>query len=505
MNKMRVLVVGLDGANIDLIKQWVQEGKLPTFKKLLSEGTYGNLESVVPTITIPAWNCMASGKNSGKIGVFSFIQKEYGTYDFRVYQLLNKKEECVWDILSDNGKTVQVINAPNVLYSYKINGIMIAGAICLSDDKLTYPDALKGELEKIGYKRDLGDIQTLWSMSDSDLQTVHKGITDSQVKAWYHFMEQKWDFGFFVLTELDRVQHAFWNRKDVLLNHYQNIDKNLKELLTKIDNDTVLLFTSDHGFGPNKRTFLVNEWLKNRGLLVPKKVLAVDLWKNTLRIQKYPSMVSVLRFAWKKLAFMRPLYLKISKDATRSPVDFTKSKAFSSATWGTIYINLKGREPNGIVPPEEYENLRTEIINELKKVPAKAYRCEELYKGEYMKTAPDIVIQIDHYVNSCSATIGYGKEFRERFGGHHDKYNGTFIAWGPGIKKNHEVTGAHLYDIAPTILHMYGIPVKRDMDGKVLTDIFEGEMAGREVQYQEVPEKIRIRNKVRELKALGKI
>ncbi|HTY52660.1 MAG TPA: alkaline phosphatase family protein [Methanomicrobiales archaeon] len=498
----RVLVIGLDGANIDLIRQWSQEGKLPAFRKLLDGGCHGPLESVIPTITIPAWNCMTSGKNSGKTGVFSFIQKAYGTYDFRVYQMLNRKEESVWDILSDAGKEVFVFNAPNVLYAYPINGWLVSGVICLSDDKLTWPPDLRKELEGLGYKRDIGDIQTLWSMNDAELQAIHRGITDSQCQVLLHFLEKKWDFGFFVLTELDRIQHAFWNQKDVLLASYQNIDRNLGLVLDKIGDDTTVFMFSDHGFGPNERTFLVNEWLANRGLLKTRQILTVKAAKTLLRIQKWPAVVSVLRTLWRQFSFMRPLYLKLARDTSRTPIQWDQTKAYSYATFGTIYLNVAGREPLGIVKPEDYERVRTEIIEGLKEVPAKAYRCEELYHGDFMASAPDIVVEIDDYVHSVSGVVGYGKIFRERFGGHHDRHNGTFIAWGPGIRKGATVQ-AKMFDVVPTLLHFFDLPLGRDLDGRVLREIFDGNVAARETRFMESAESERVRKRVRDLKARG--
>ena len=504
----KLLVIGLDGANLDLIKHWAHDGKLPTFERLMREGSYGNLESTIPTITIPAWNCMASGKNPGKIGCFSFVHKAYGTYDFRIYPSLVEKEKCIWDILSDYGKKNFVFNAPNVLYAYKINGYMVAGVLCISEEKLTYPKNLREELYKMDYKGDISSMETLWGLSDKKLSRKHKEITESQCKIIFHFLEKKWDFGFFVLTELDRVQHAFWNQKDVVLNHYQNIDMNLKRLLDRLnreDEETTILIVSDHGFGPNKRAFLINEWLVRRGLLEVKKIHTVEFIKTLLRIQKSPIIVKMLR-SLSKFAPFKPLYPRIAQSTARTPILWDKSKAFSYGTWGTIYINLKGREPQGIVKEEDYEQLRSDIIDGLKEIHVKAYRREELYHGQYLESAPDIILQIDDYVNSISGVVGYGKEFRERFGGHHRRNNGTFIARGPGIKENFEIY-AKIYDVAPTILHIFGIPIPRDMDGRVLKEIFKGELAMREIKYQDLGEKEnkRIKKRIKELKQRGKI
>lgn len=136
---MKVLIIGLDGATLDLIRPWARDGKLPTFEKLMRGGSYGNLESVTPTITIPAWNCLATGKNPGKIGCFSFVQKAPKSYDFRMYSSLAEKEKDIWDILSDYRYNVFVLNAPNILNAYKINGLMVAGCLCTSEERLTYP------------------------------------------------------------------------------------------------------------------------------------------------------------------------------------------------------------------------------------------------------------------------------------------------------------------------------------------------------------------------------
>ena len=132
------------------------------------------MESTIPTITIPAWNCLSTGKNPAKIGCFSFIQKAYRSYNFRVYQSLVEKEKDIWDILSEYGHKVFVFNVPNVLKAYKINGWMVAGVLCLSDKYLTYPENLREELYKMGYMRDISDIETLWGLSDGELSRKHK-------------------------------------------------------------------------------------------------------------------------------------------------------------------------------------------------------------------------------------------------------------------------------------------------------------------------------------------
>ena len=502
---MRVLVIGLDGATLDLIMPWAEEGKLPTFYKLMSEGSYGNLESVIPTLTIPAWNCFASGKNPGKIGCFSFVQKAYKSYNFQFPFSLVKKEKDIWDILSDYGKKVFVLNAPNVQYAYKINGCMVAGPLYISEERLTYPRSLREELYEMHYEKDITDPNTLLLLNDYEFSRKHKEITESQFNALFHFIEKKYDFGFAVFSELDRVQHKFWDRKKLILSHYQNIDRKLKDLLHKLEqkNDrTNIIIVSDHGFGPDKRIFLINEWLIRKRLLTIKKSFTLKFTKTLARIQKRTIITKMLR-SLSKYAFFKSLYLRIAQSSARTPIVWDATKAFSYAIFGQVYINLKGREPQGIVKKEEYELLRNKIIKELQEKSVKAFRREELYYGDYLELAPDIIIQTDDYVNSISAKVGYGKEFIEGFGGSH-RINGIFIAWGPDIKENLEIK-AKIYDVAPTILHMFGIPIPKDMDGRVLKEIFKGELAMREIKYQEIDERNRIKKKLGELRRRGTI
>ncbi|WP_456486925.1 alkaline phosphatase family protein [Candidatus Alkanophaga liquidiphilum] len=490
---MRVLVMGLDGACMDLIRRWGSEGRLPTFQELLEGGAHGDLESVVPTQTIPAWNCLATGKNPGKIGCFGFLQKAYGSYEFHLSAAMTRKERDVWDILCEHGKRVLVLNAPNVLYAYEVNGRMAAGPLYVSEDVLTYPSEFAETLRRLGYEQDINDLRVLLALGDHELSRRLSEITKRQFGAFLRMLDDDWDFGFVVLSELDRVQHRFWGKEDFILRHYQNIDRCLHDLLRRLDSETTLLIVSDHGFGPNERIFLVNEWLKRRGFLTPKSepllMRAIAPFRQPLsRLYSLP--------------LLRQILLKFSLRTAGTQISWEKTKAFSYGTWGPIYINLKGREPQGVVEASEYERLRDEIIKGLQELSVTAYRREELYSGGYLHLAPDIVVQTDDYVHGISSRIGYSKDFIKDSGGNHRKDNGTFIAWGPDIKMGFEVR-ARIYDVAPTILHIFGLPLPTDMDGRVLREIFEGELVTREIRYEKTREKVR--EQVRRLKRMKRL
>lgn len=498
---MKTLVIGIDGACMDLIKQYANEGKLPTFDKLMKEGSYGNLESVTPPLTIPAWNCIGSGKNPGKLGCFSFVQKDKDGYNFRIYSSQVKRETNMWDILSDQGKEIFIFNAPNIVTAYKINGVMVAGFLCPFEEKRTYPINLRDKLYRMGYDENKDGVEFI-VISDDERSKKLKDMTEKHCKIISHFIEGSWDFGFVVLTELDGIQHRFWKKKDLLLEHYQNMDRKLSEILDKlneIDDEINVIIVSDHGFGPNNRMFLVNEWLLHRGLLEVKKESTFMLVNTIIRLVKGPNILKIIRLLV-KIPILLPIYRRLYLNAVRTPLLWKKSKAFSYGNWGTIYIN------RDIVKEDEYEQLRNEIIGGLNKISVKAYRKEELYHGEYLEIAPDIIIQIDDYVNSVSGKVGYNKEFMEGFpqDGYHRKNNGTFIAWGPDIKKHFEID-ATIFDICPTILHIFGMPIPEDIDGRVLKEIFTGSMAMKEIKYKKVGESEKIIRRVNALKQFGGI
>ncbi|MCZ7355383.1 MAG: alkaline phosphatase family protein [Candidatus Methanoperedens sp.] len=501
------MVIGLDGATLDLIRPWAREGKLPMFQKLISESCCGNLESSRPPITIPAWNCLATGKNPGRIGCFSFIQKSSGSYDFRVYSKTVDKEEDIWDILSDNGSKVFILNAPNILSAYRINGHMVAGSLCTNEDRLTYPKELGEELRNLNYEMDMTDPDIFGSLNDKEFSRRHKEITEKHCKVLFKFLDKPWDFGFFVFTELDRVQHQFWDKKDILLSHYQNIDNKLRQIINKIEEGGEkpnIFIVSDHGFGPNKKAFLVNEFLINRGLLELKRTPILDIIRNLVSILRKPIILKMIT-PLLTISFIRPLYRNITRQTGRTPIRWERTQAFSYATWGTIYINLAGREPQGIVKEEDYEKLRDEIIDGLEKISVKAYRREEVYSGKYLNLAPDIILDTDDNINSITSKVGYGSEFVEWHGGSH-RLNGTFIVRGPDIKENFEIN-AKITDVAPTILHMLSMPVPKDMDGRILKEIFkvDSPIMEREIKYIDSDNREMIRKRIAALKRLDKI
>jgi predicted AlkP superfamily phosphohydrolase/phosphomutase len=173
-------------------------------------------------------------------------------------------------------------------------------------------------------------------------------------------------------------------------------------------------------------------------------------------------------------------YLLVKK---RLGIDWQKTQAYFYLTgwfWG-IRINLKGREPNGIVQPKEYDEVRNRIMEAMKltvdeeegiRVIERVYRREDIYSGAYTKDAPDIIFTLnpDYYISDRIGNDIFRKR-RDRGGFH--RWDGMFILHGPGIKKGERITGPHIMDVAPTILYLLGLPIPEGFDGKVLTGALE--------------------------------
>jgi len=179
-----------------------------------------------------------------------------------------------------------------------------------------------------------------------------------------------------------------------------------------------------------------------------------------------------------------------------SRIDMAKTEVYADETRSILWLNVKGRDPAGTVEPDQYERVRTQVIEALEElrdhetgepVVERAYRPEEIYHGNFVKDAPDIIVvwHNDEYRSRPSATSAHCAFMRkldldelERLerdaqANADHRMDGIVFLHGPGIKKGHETKGANIMDLAPTILHLFGLPIPEDMDGKLLDDALE--------------------------------
>lgn len=540
----KVIVIGLDGATFDLIKPWAEEGKLPTLKRLMDEGVHGTLTSTIPYATIPAWPSFFTGTNPGKHGFYDFFKEKNDGYELTVEILPSRavKQPTLWDILSRNGKKVGVINVPSTYPPTKINGFMITGLLTPPGARCTYPQEFQHELE-----REVGEYNTFFTQLSSKnvnpmMQDLEKTL-ESRVKATLYLKKKNLDFLMVVDNGTDRAEHALWrfidktnplynsndNEKygNPLLRYYQKVDEALKTMIGNLTDDTVLVIMSDHGQGPLRKFVNLNSFLIREGFMEiknsAKSKLRYFLFKHGFAPRNLYNVLRKLgieRYATSRVSAQKKLSLLNKIFFSTSDIDWSKTKVFASGVTGALTINVKGRQPQGIVKfGEEYEDLRYELINKLfqlkdpetgEKVVRNIYKREDIYHGPYLDEAPDIIATASEgYEFFGMYGFSFSKVIEPTFGnsGSH-RPNGIFMAVGKGIKKGVEIEGANIIDVAPTVLHIMGVAVPKNMDGKVLEEIFEedSDSARREIKYQRKDyERESAKEKIKQLKKFGKI
>ena len=524
MKKPRLLIVGLDAATFDLISPWIGEGKLPNLAALMKDGAWGRLASILPPITPPAWTSFMTGKNPGKHGIFHFLEARAGTYELTYLNGASRRAKTIWRMLSDAGYTVGTMNIPFTYPPEHLNGFQISGMDTPSEKSpFIYPPELRSELVNLLGRFQL-DLRYLGYMSTDPRREQVLAEMDKLDHQWlsaslYLMEKHPADAMMFTFMSIDTVQHHFWQYMDpthhlhnpaaverfgdAVLRVYQRLDDAVGQMLQKTSSDTSVLVVSDHGGGPTSdRVVYLNRYLAQLGLLHYRKDERSALKKLTQKVVRgsYTLLRSTLSSRQKSfLARTLPRLRKSFESAVTSfnQIDWTRTKAYCSevlASPPSIWINLRGVKPCGIVEQSEYEPLLKLISDKLKElkdprtdepVIKRVLRREEIFHGPYANEAADLILdwwETSHFSTSHSFPedmLDPAVEIRERrpstgseWGGTHRR-DGILIAHGKSFKKGAEIQGARLIDMAPTILYLMGQPVPEDMDGRVLEELFE--------------------------------
>ena len=514
----KVMVIGLDGATFDLIEPWAQAGHLPTFRRLMAEGAYGSLHSTIPPMTAPAWTSFMTGKNPGKHGLYDWIYRLGDNYGVSPVTAAHCQEPTLWSLLSNAGRRVCVINVPMTFPPTSVNGAMISGLPAPSTQvTITYPPDLLEEIEeKVGEYLLYPDPGQAYSDSgvDAFLDNLYRTAETRLRVLDYLRAGEGWDFCMLVLNGTDTVQHAMWKYMsadhpqhhpgkrekygDAILRYFQYVDEALDRIVTGLDDSTTLVIMSDHGFGPFHKFIHLNNWLRQQGWLQIKSTPWASVKSGLFGLGLTPMGVYNLLMRLGLGAFKREVVRGKGQGLLKKlflsfdDVDWQRTTAYSLGNVGQIYLNVRGREPQGCVEPgEPYEAMRNEIIECLRQlrdpetgeqVVEVVYRREEVYWGQKVEGAADIV-----FIPTRLEYFGFGEY---EFGSHEiiesvtrgisgtHRLNGVVMLWGAAASTGVHLRDAQILDLAPTILRIMGEPVPEDMDGQVLTQALSPEYAG---------------------------
>jgi predicted AlkP superfamily phosphohydrolase/phosphomutase len=626
--KPKVVLLGLDSCQMAWIIEWSNQGKLPTFKKLLSQGSYGEFENIFRGMSVDAWAAyntgvgpgqnnffgshpwtlydrtafqtsginrvfrqhtasvpfmlaeagvkvglcgtamswpperlkngfMMSGKGAPGLGdspefkgfvyftqarhrAASAMKARIGFADGKAATVIKMKElEIPLELTLNPGDTVTIayqevhltlrqgewskyvpIRFPNgrsaivkwkperinsaagdlQLYRYRLLQDPTAperhepidpffDGACVPTDRWTYPASLAKEVyDAVGYYRtpnlpfeyDYSSFTAYVQEEETLIEDCYDATREHHDIVLWLMKNKPWDFFWFSNMPYDRLNHnmtriegnpdwspeydAKYGGGKVMLEFTQFIDKELGRILKQLPKDAYFMIISDHGWGPVKKNFEPNSWLLEKGFLHVKP--EVEGKKRTY---------------------------------DTDDIDWSRTKAYSGWNPG-IFVNLKGREPNGIVEYSEYEKLRDILIAELKtlKDPEGAQythiadRVENIYKGDYGFYAGDV--QFCGYRDSSGIKVpgkkndgayqidfgGFGREGqiwddpRRHFTAYHGNALTSFIAVGPGIKKFNDVSEkGHMMNVMPTIMHLYGLVPPPNFEGRIMYEIFE--------------------------------
>ena len=489
-------MLGIDGATFSILDPMFAEGHMPNLKRLLDRGASGVLTSTIPPYTPPGWTSIFTGVNPGKHGIFGFtlgnVQRDDG-----LVRLDRVKSPAIWNAVNAQSELIGLFNVPMTFPPPVVDGFAVSGMLTpegggKTPETFTYPQSLAQTIaDKIGdYEIDIEvNYDQDWRSTDI-IERLSRNL-DRKRAAMQLLLEEHDDVRllFPVFEAPDRVMHVHYKYIDPRCEHYDRpeaapirarvwsffdeMDDAIGDLVEWAGDDGFVVTMSDHGFGPKDKSVNINLALREWGLL---SLAGAGSMSKSAGLRK------LARRAKKTLP---KSVFRVAKGVAQGTIDWSKTKAFSAPIpQQGIYINLEGREPNGVVDSSDYDSVCDEVAGRLselvdpddgKPVVDRVYRRDEVLWGPMSPTAPDLFPVCRAYSYELSDGL-YSPtildDYRELPRGFH-AIDGIFGLAGPGIAPRSGLQ-ASLYDVMPTALYLAGLKLPPGLDGRVLTDFLPG-------------------------------
>lgn len=487
----QTVLIGLDGATFTILDPLMEEGIMPFLKEFVASGTRGELRSVVPPLTPPAWTSLVTGRSPGNHGVFDFFRPVSADSPYmQVTTSHDVHAETIWSIASRYGLKVASLNFPLMFPPPIINGYVVPGGwMPWRQLRLgCYPSDLYDRLKSLpGFNaREL-------AMDPALEAKAIEGCSQDEYEDWIELhirREQHWaeilrhlmahdpcELTGILFDGVDKLQHLCWRFLDpaclsnspsrweqrireLCLQYFRQLDELLAEVVAMSDRDANIAIVSDHGFGATMEVFYVNNWLQQHGYLT---------WADDQVFQEQqPEELGIRMVA-------RYSYL-VDRDRTTA-------YATTPSSNGIHIVMADGHHSPG-VPGEDYHRFRDQLMTSLRRfndressepVVSRIWTREEAFAGPYQSFAPDLTLALRDggQVSILPSDVPL-KRRREPKGTHRPQ--GVFIAGGRGVRPGVILPQLSILDVAPVLLYCLGLPIPDDLEGHLPTGMFDQSM-----------------------------
>lgn len=463
----RFLIIGLDCLGQEILAP-ESLAELPHLSRCVEMGVSGPLESTLPPITVPAWTSMVSGRDPGELGIYGFRNRRSFAYDDVVYaSSASARAPRLWDYVGEAGGRSVVVGVPQTSPPPSIRGELVAGFEAGSTSKnirtaFTSPPELAEEVSEVVGEY-IFDVKNFRSIPKEQVLEQVYAMTEKRFRLMKHFLSTRsWDFAMLCEIAPDRLHHCFWHDHDpthrrhnpdspyrhAIRDYYRFVDEQLGSLLTLVEADTAVLIVSDHGAQSMQGGVCINEVLRQAG------------W---LTLKEDPSS---------------PVPLKADM------IDWSNTKAWGDGGYyARIFLNVQGREPQGIIPLKERDKARQELtalltmlqLSNTQVLNNQVLSPENIYR-RVRGLPPDLLVFFDRLNWRSLGSVGHKRTWLvgNDIGvdeANHAQY-GLYVLVGPHIPPAVRFP-ASIMDITPTVLSWMGLPALASASGQDILNKME--------------------------------